>query len=101
MISQSNGQIGDLIFGIGDGLGIEILRSAKNMKALERQPKIAHGPQQIRHRFGINAKLAGAAAHMHPRTAQFEIGIDPHRHPWRDPQKPPRFHSADHFLFGF
>jgi len=62
-------------------LGLQVLRAGVEVETLEGQPERADLGQQIRHPFGIDAELLGAAAHAHARSLQLERRVDADRHP--------------------
>ncbi len=68
----------------GDRLGIERLAAGEDMQPAPFGSGRDQLACQSGNARGIEPERLGAAAHLHPRAAQFEIGVDPDREARRD-----------------
>jgi hypothetical protein len=73
---EAQGQLEALALGLDDGLGAQVLGAGEEVEALEGEAGLADLGQQLGHLFGIDAELLGAAAHLHARTLELEVGVD-------------------------
>src|SRR5690606_1833852 len=86
LIRQPRGERDGLRLRLGNRGGIKCLRSRENMETSPVGADIDQAADERRNLGGIDAEGLGAAAHLHPRTLEVEIGIDAYREPWRDAQ---------------
>jgi hypothetical protein len=61
---------------LADRLGLQVLRAAVDVKALEGEAAAADLLEQRRHGFRVHAELLGTAAHLHAGRLQLEVRVD-------------------------
>jgi hypothetical protein len=76
---QPRGKRQRLRLGVGNGGGIERLAAGEDVKAAPLRPALDDPAGKRGHALGIEPERLGAAAHLHARTLEIEIGVDPDR----------------------
>src|SRR5690606_25210639 len=74
-----HGKVEGQALGFDDGLGAQILRAGKDVKAFEGEAECADFVEQFRHALGIHAEGFGPSTHAHAGAFQFEVRIDAYR----------------------
>ena len=77
------GEIEHVALRLGDRRGVERLAAGEDVQPAPFGPGGDHFARQRRHALLVDPERLGAAAHLHARAAQLEIGIDPDRQPRR------------------
>jgi hypothetical protein len=72
-------QIEDIGLRVHDRFGVERLAAGEDMQAPPFSPCVDDMARKRRHALGIDAERLGPAAHLHARSLELEIGIDPNR----------------------
>src|SRR5687768_5626274 len=63
--SEPQGELDGFALAFADCLCAQVLRSAENVEAFEGKRTFPNLPEQVRHRFRVDAELLRPAAHLH------------------------------------
>ena len=82
-VGQPRDEVDRVRLAVDDRLRVERLRPGEDVKPRQSAPAAISRLTKRRHAIGIDPERRGASAHPHPRSAQLEFGVHPHREPRR------------------